>query len=195
MYQFSLNFFQLECYMLWWLWLARFFFILSRSLKVHESWCSTTSWTGRRTWRRRQRSSLTLQCITSVGLFILVDIKLVYTFDVNHHHHCISHPSWRKFQPIVSDLPGLLPALMWSDMLKVHVKNFHINQHQQTISRPGWGQFQLMWYIVMSVTSLVFSSRFSSLSTVSSTTNSHVLNVWSDMLKLLKTLIPTTITK
>ena len=42
-----------------------------------------------------------------------------------------------NFQPIVSDLPGLLPALMWSDMLKVHVKNFHINQHQQTISRPG----------------------------------------------------------
>ena len=79
MYQFSWNFLQLECYMLWWLWLARFFFILSRSLKVHESWCSTTSWTGRRTWRRRQRSSLTLQCITSVENFFNQNlIWLVY---------------------------------------------------------------------------------------------------------------------
>ena len=70
-----------------------------------------TPWTGRRIWRRRQRSSLTLQYITSVENFFNQNlILLVYLgwhetslyfcikkIDVNHHHHCISHPSWRKF--------------------------------------------------------------------------------------------------
>ena len=40
-----------------------------------------------------------------------------------------------------------------------------------------WRKFLPKWYILMSATSLVFSSRFSLLSTVSSTTNSYVLNV------------------
>ena len=71
---------------------------------------------------------------------------------------------------------------------------FHVNPHQQTVQRPLRGKFLLMWCILMSATSLVISSRFYSPSTVSSTTNSLVLDVWSDILKVKKTLISTTIT-
>ena len=110
--------------------------------------------------------------------------------------------------PNVSDLHGL-PLLV---VLAVHVvvnhqltltnvvshiegiNIFHVNHHQQTVQRPLWRKFLLMWCILMSATSLVISSRFYSPSTVSSTTNSLVLDVWSDILKVKKNLISTTIT-
>ena len=52
-----------------------------------------------------------------------------------------------------------------------------VNQHHHSISHPRWGKTQLKWYILILVTSLVFSSRLSLPSTVSLTTNFHVLNV------------------
>ena len=118
--------------------------------------------------------------------------------DSDHHHHSISHPSWKKFQPkwyilILAtslDFPSLLsmPSTVTlatnSHLLNVvryieGINNFHVNHHQQTISRSSWRKSRLMCYILLSATSLVFSSGFPSPSMVSSTTNSHVLNVWS----------------
>ena len=52
-----------------------------------------------------------------------------------------------------------------------------VNQHHHSISHPRWGKTQLRWYILILETSLVFSSRLSLPSTVSLTTNFHVLNV------------------
>ena len=125
--------------------------------------------------------------------------------DSDHHHHSISHPSWKKFQPkwyilILAtslDFPSLLsmPSTVTlatnSHLLNVvryieGINNFHVNHHRQTISRSSWRKSQLMWYIPFSATSLVFSSGFPSPSMVSLTTNSHVLNVWWNMLKVQK---------
>jgi len=52
-----------------------------------------------------------------------------------------------------------------------------VNQHHHSISHPRWGKTQLVWYILILETSLVFSSRLSLPFTVSLTTNFHVLNV------------------
>ena len=52
-----------------------------------------------------------------------------------------------------------------------------VNQHHHSISHPRWGKTQLRWYILILETSLVFSSRLSLPSTVSLTTNFHVLSV------------------
>ena len=57
------------------------------------------------------------------------------------------------------------------------IKNFQVNQHYYSVSYPSWRKFQPKWYILMSTTSLGFSSNLFMPSTVSSTNNSHVLNV------------------
>ena len=57
------------------------------------------------------------------------------------------------------------------------IKNFQVNQHYYSVSHPSWRNFQPKWYILMSTTSLGFSSNLFTSSTVSSTNNSHVLNV------------------
>ena len=123
-----------------------------------------------------------------------------YTITTAYHILC----SWKipieVIHPYVSDLRGL-PLLV---VLAVHIvvnhqltltnvvshiegiNIFHVNHHQQTVQRPLRRKFLLMWCILMSATSLVFSSRFYSPSTVSSTTNSLVLDVWSDILKVKK---------
>ena len=122
-------------------------------------------------------------------------------FDVNHHHQSISHPSLNKFQlkwymwsDYVRDLPGLLLL----GILAVHgvvdhqltrtqcchicwkYKNFHVNHHHHCISHPSWRNFQLKWYIIMSATSLVFSSLLFLPSTVPSTTkpNEQKVGKW-----------------
>ena len=101
--------------------------------------------------------------------------------------------------PSSLSLPSTLSSTTNSHWLNVvrHIEGinkFHVNHHQQTVQRPLWRKFLLMWCILMSATSLVISSRFYSPSTVSSTTNSLVLDVWSDILKVKKNLISTTIT-
>ena len=86
----------------------------------------------------------------------------------DHYHHSTSDPSWRKFQPkwdilmsatslvflSLFPLPSTLLSTTNSHVESINV--FHVNQYQQTISRPGWRKFRLMWYILMSATSLVF---------------------------------------
>ena len=112
--------------------------------------------------------------------------------DVNHHHRSVSDPSWRKFQPkwyicmsatslVFSSklsLPSMVSSTTNSQVLSVvrHVESvntFHVNHHNHSISHPSWRKFQLMWYILLSVTSLVFSSLLSLKATVPSTTKLH----------------------
>ena len=52
---------------------------------------------------------------------------------------------------------------------------FHVNHHQQTVQRPLWRKFLVMWCILMSATSLVFSPLLSLTTTMPSTTNSFVV--------------------
>ena len=83
-------------------------------------------------------------------------------------------------------LPSTVPSNTNPHVLNVvrHVEsknNFHVNHHHHSISRPSWRKFQLMWYILMSGTSLVFSFLLSLPSMVSSTAKSHVLNVVRDI--------------
>ena len=73
-------------------------------------------------------------------------------------------------------LPSTVPSPTNWQVLYVfrHVEwinKFHVNHHQETVQRPLWRKFLLMWCILMSATSLVFSSRLSLPSTVSLTTN------------------------
>ena len=117
-------------------------------------------------------------------------------FHVNHHHHSISRPSWRKFQlmwyilmsgtslvfSFLLSLPSMVSSTAKSHVLNVvrdigHVesikKNFQVSHPYHSISDPSKRKFQLMWYILMSGTSLVFSSLLSLPSTVPSTTKQH----------------------
>ena len=55
------------------------------------------------------------------------------------------------------------------------MNNFHINHHHYGKSR--FRKFQLMWYILMSAPFLVFPSNLAMPISVSSTTNSHILNL------------------
>ena len=153
-----------------------------------------------------------LLLLVVVAVHIAVDHQLTCTkcgqtgwkykknFHVNHNHHSISCPSWRKFLPkwyilvlatslvfsSLLSLPSTVPSNTNPHVLNVvrHVEsknNFHVNHHHHSISRPSWRKFQLMWYILMSGTSLVFSFLLSLPSMVSSTAKSHVINVVRDI--------------
>ena len=81
---------------------------------------------------------------------------------------------------ILLTLPSTVSSTTNSYVLSVvryveSINNFYINHHHYGKSR--FRKFQLMWYILMSATSLVFPSKLSMPFTVSSTTNSSVLNV------------------
>ena len=141
--------------------------------------------------------SMVLSTTNSHVLSLVRHVESVNNFHVTHHNHSISHPSWRKFQmmwyiltlcqrPPLSmslfSLPTAVPSTTNPHIPYVarHVENInnsHLNHHHHSISRLNWRKFLPKWYILMSATSLVFSSRLSLLSTVSSTTNLHVLNV------------------
>ena len=133
-------------------------------------------------------------------LNVVRHVESINIFHVKHHLHSISCPSWRKFLPkwyilvlatslVFSSLLSLLstvPSNTNPHVLNVvrHVEsknNFHVNHHHHSISRPSWRKFQLMWYILMSGTSLVFSFLLSLPSMVSSTAKSHVINVVRDI--------------
>ena len=118
-------------------------------------------------------------------------------FDVNHYHHSISHSSWRKFQmmwyiltlcqrPPMSmsmfSLPTTVPSTTnpYVPHVARHVENInnsHLNHHHNSISSLNWRKFLPKWYILLSATSLVISSRLFLPSTVSLTTISHILSV------------------
>ena len=58
-----------------------------------------------------------------------------------------------------------------------NVNNSHLNHHHHSISSLNWRKFLPKWYILLSATSLVISSRLFLPSTVSLTTISHILGV------------------
>ena len=69
-------------------------------------------------------------------------------------------------------------SLMLSYMFQELTKNLSgRTPSQQHITSYVVEKFQLKWYLLMSATSLVFSSMLSLPFTVSSTTNSHIFNV------------------
>ena len=85
---------------------------------------------------------------------------------------------------MVSSIQLSLPSTV-SSTINPHVqvvtlaesKKNDVNHHHRSVSDPSWGKFQPKWYIWMSAISLVFSSKLSLPSMVSSSTNSHVLSV------------------
>ena len=98
----------------------------------------------------------------------------VKNIDVNNHHHIISDPNWRKFQPKLYiwmsatslvfssklSLPSMVSSTINSHLLSVarhveSVNNFHIHQNNRSISHLSWRKFQLMWCILMSAIFLV----------------------------------------
>ena len=114
---------------------------------------------------------------------------------VNQHHHSKSHAIKNPLTDVIYSNVRVLPwssplscpccrrcrrpptlmCLMWSDILKTKKLSCQPTSSQHITSYNK--RRQLMWYILMSVSSLVFSSKLSSLCTVWSTTNSRVFNV------------------
>ena len=99
-------------------------------------------------------------------------------------------PSWRKFKlkwyirmsalSLVFFSRMFLPSTVSSTknkhvlMLNVEsIENFHVNHNHYSISYRRWRKFQLRWYILISATSLVFSSLLSLLSIVMLTNKPH----------------------
>ena len=139
----------------------------------HEPWCCNKHW-----------SCQTLKC--------------------TNHQHSLSHthPHWWTFKlkcyikmsptSLVSSTRLSLPTTMSMTLTtNTHVLNdvrhvesikiFDIDPDHHSIWHPSWRKFQLMWYILMSGTSLVFSFLLSLPSMVSSTAKSHVINVVRDI--------------
>ena len=141
--------------------------------------------------------SMVLSTTNSHVLSLVRHVESVNNFHVNHHNHSISHPSWRKFQmmwyiltlcqrPPMSmsmfSLPTTVPSTTNPNVHYVasHVKNVnnsHLNHHHHSISSLNWRKFLPKWYILLSATSLVISSRLFLPSTVRLTTISHILGV------------------
>jgi len=114
-------------------------------------------------------------------------------FHNNHHHHSISRPSWKNFNwyilmsgtslvySILLSLPSTVSSTAKSHVFNVvrdighikSIKTFQNSHPYHCISHPCKRKFQLMWYILMSGISLVFSSLLSLPSTVPSTTKPH----------------------
>ena len=127
---------------------------------------------------------------------MLKEWKTLISTNITHssqHITSLLQPKWYilllatslVFSSLLS-LPSTVPSNTNPHVLNVvrHVEsknNFHVNHHHHSISRPSWRKFQLMWYILMSGTFLVFSFLLSLPSTVSSTAKSHVLNVVRDI--------------
>ena len=140
------------------------------------------------------RSSLPFTVSSTNHSHVLNVLTLVESINknvyVNQHHHSVSHPSWRKLQPmwyILMPATSLgfssnlfLPSTVSSTnnlhalnvvvRLVESIKNFHVNHQHHSISHLSWRKFQLNWYILMSATSLVFSFLLFLPSTVPSTT-------------------------
>ena len=120
------------------------------------------------------------------------------TCHVNHPNHITPHPRWKKFNKSDTSWCQRIPwssraccphrpqcwrtstcmSLMLSYMFQELTKNLSgRTPSQQHITSYVVEKFQLKWYLLMSATSLVFSSMLSLPFTVSSTTNPHIFNV------------------
>ena len=110
---------------------------------------------------------------------------------------------WQKSLDYYSSLlapfsPFSILMMPWTLLMSLvtHFCAFkHLNKHQQSWShpRPRWRTFLLKWCIMLA-TSMDSSSYFSLPSTVSSTSNSHDLNVLTNVENIKKTLMSTIVT-
>ena len=144
--------------------------------------------------------STVLSTTYTVDLYIgkHVEKKIWKTCHANHHNHITPHPRWKKFNKSDTSWCQRIPwssraccphrpqcwrtstcmSLMLSYMFQELTKNLSgRTPSQQHITSYVVEKFQLKWYLLMSATSLVFSSMLSLPFTVSSTTNSHIFNV------------------
>ena len=143
--------------------------------------------------------STVLSTTYTVDLYIGKHVKKIWKMcHVNHHNHIIPHPRWKNFNKSDTSWcqripwssraccphspqcwrPSTCMSLMLSYMFQELTKNLSCRTpSQQHITSYVVEKFQLKWYLLMSATSLVFSSMLSSPFTVSSTTNSHIFNV------------------
>ena len=134
--------------------------------------------------------STVLSTTNSHVLNMVRQAESIKNFHVNQYHHSISGSIWKKFNwcdtsslvfSILLSLPSTVSSTAKSHVLNVvrdighikSIKTFQNSHPYHCISHPCKRKFQLMWYILMSVISLVFSSLLSLPSTVLSTTKPH----------------------
>ena len=134
--------------------------------------------------------STVLSTTNSHVLNMVRQAESIKNFHVNQYHHSISGSIWKKFNwcdtsslvfSILLSLPSTVSSTAKSHVLNVvrdighikSIKTFQNSHPYHCISHPCKRKFQLMWYILMSGISLVFSSLLSLLSTVLSTTKPY----------------------
>ena len=125
-------------------------------------------------------------------LYVFRHVESIENSHVNHHNQSISHHS-KKILQLMWYILLSATSLVFSSRLSVpstlllttncylpyvvrHVESIEtlmFNHHNHCISHPSKKILQLMWYILLSATSLVFSSTMSLLSTVLLTTKPH----------------------
>ena len=134
--------------------------------------------------------STVLSTTNSHVLNMVRQVESIKNFHVNQYHHSISGSIWKKFNwcdtsslvfSILLSLPSTVSSTAKSHVFNVvrdighikSIKTFQNSHPYHCISHPCKRKFQLMWYILMSGISLVFSSLLSLPSTVPSTTKPH----------------------
>ena len=130
--------------------------------------------------------STVLSTTNSHVLNMVRQVESIKNFHVNQYHHSISGSIWKKFNwcdtsslvfSILLSLPSTVSSTAKSHVFNVvrdighikSIKTFQNSHPYHCISHPCKRKFQLMWYILMSGISLVFSSLLSLPSTVPST--------------------------
>ena len=94
--------------------------------------------------------------------------------EVTHQNITNLHGLLHPIVPVSSTINN--QDLEMVNMLKIW--KIDVNIHHHTLAHPCQRKFQLKWYILMSATPLIFFSLLFLPSTMSSTINSHELNVF-----------------
>ena len=143
----------------------------------------TTGWMAKTTMRMKPWSSMTTSWSLQrpariIGILLLLASVLLLLFQLDDGVFFL------LIQLYDGMSPGFVSPALIEELLTTSSR--HITSYQK--------KSHLIWCILMSASSLVFSSKLSLLSTVSSTANSHVLNMVRH-LENKKTLMSTTIIK
>ena len=94
--------------------------------------------------------------------------------EVTHQNFTNLHGLLHPIVPVSSTMNN--QDLEMVNMLKIW--KIDVNIHHHSLAHPCQRKFQLKWYILMSATPLIFFSLLFLPSTMSSTINSHELNVF-----------------
>ena len=100
---------------------------------------------------------------------------------ISYHIFILMSVTSLVFSSLLS-LPTTVPLTTNSHVLNVvrhdrNINNSHADHYHHSTSDPSWRKFQPKWDILMSATSLVFSSLLSLPTTVPLTTNSQDENI------------------